>query len=51
MAMSTELTGVMTDELIEQLQQIAQTFKGKTVRIVIQESNGDERKPRGRRES
>ncbi len=37
--METQLTGVMDDELIDELQKIAQRFKGKIVRVVIQEVN------------
>jgi hypothetical protein len=48
--METILTGIMDDELMNTLQKVAELFKGRQVKVVIQESNGDERKPRGRRE-
>jgi hypothetical protein len=47
--METALTGVMDDEMIEELSKSAQRFRGKLVKIVIQEVNDQERKLRGRR--
>jgi hypothetical protein len=44
-----QLTGVMNDELVEELQRIAQRFTGKQVKVIIQEFNGEE-KSRRRRE-
>jgi hypothetical protein len=44
-----QVTGVMNDELVEELQRIAQRFMGKQVKVIIQEFNGEE-KSRRRRE-
>jgi hypothetical protein len=42
----TQLTGMMDEELITELQRIAQRFLGKQVKVVVQEWNGQEKKPR-----
>jgi hypothetical protein len=44
--METQLSGVMDDQLIEELQRIAQRFLGKQVRIIIEENNGEKRRKR-----
>jgi hypothetical protein len=48
--MKTELTGQMDSDMIEEMTKAAERFRGREVRIVIEENNGQERKPRGRRE-
>jgi hypothetical protein len=40
----------MDEESIEELSKVAQRFKGRQVKVVIQAVNEQERKPRGRRE-
>jgi hypothetical protein len=40
----TQLTGVMDEELITELERIAQRFLGKQVKVVIQEDNGQKKK-------
>lgn len=42
--METQLTGVMDEELITELERIAQRFLGKQVKVVIQEDNGQKKK-------
>jgi hypothetical protein len=44
-----QVTSVMNDELVKELQRIAQRFMGKQVKVIIQEFNGEE-KSRRRRE-
>ncbi len=46
----TIITGVMDDELMNTLQKAAELFKGRQVKVVFLEQNGDNRKPRGKRE-
>jgi hypothetical protein len=48
--METALTGVMDEEMAEDLSKAAQRFRGKLVKVTIPEVNEQERKPRGRRE-
>lgn len=45
--METQMTGVMDEEFIEELAKAAQRFKGKIVKVVLQEVNGQEKKKRG----
>jgi hypothetical protein len=46
--METTLTGMMDEELTEELSKVAQRFRGKQVQITIEEVN-DEPKSRGRK--
>ena len=46
--METTLSGVMDDELIDELTKVAQRFKGKLVKVTIIEVNEQERRPRER---
>ena len=44
----TKVTGEMNAALMEDLQNVAQGFMGKPVKITIQELNGTERRPRAK---